>query len=809
MVANFGSKKSALDTEILESSVKSQPNNRMLIPKTYLHFYNLGLSLSKYEYPFETVYKWFRPKGILVDSVASFLMRVAGEPPELVDSLQIDSDLENLRNVYFANGFFHAEVEARIDTFKRKSRAKKANITFIVNEGAAYIIDTVSYHIADAFIEDIMNKHRKESFIQPGDNYNEGKLTRERARISDLMRKHGYYLFSPAMISYEIDTTHFLSKREPNNNRVKQWFPLKVEVHIPEDPSRYFISKVTIEIQPSSVYPDDVVYVFSTDDVDEETRKELRISRKLLTDPDTLFFRAEKRAALKLNLRTLTQRLALKPGGVYSLNNDRKTQKRLQELGVFKYIVVRYEVIDSTKELEVFIETQLSRKYQAKIGAEAFYSTTPNSTAIQGNFPGIGAELSFRDRLLFRGGEQFEASLKGNFSFYKTGGKQQPLIEIGVKTGINVPRFMLPFISNHNLVQFNPRTSFSANFDLQRRFGYDRTLFGLDWNYSWYHIPGSQKSRSSISPYIISFIDTQAKQPLLDFIDQVTETNPALLNLIALDFQPRFSSKFSYNYTYTDYGTTRKKITHYLRPIAEFGGNTPFLIDLLGQGDDNGRDGFLTYGETDSTEGTRISYGQFGKLSFEYKSMIPLSKGTEIVFRGFTGIAAPLQFTTSIVPFDARFYTGGTNSMRGWQSNTLGPGIFTDEQTGEVQQFQNFLNLGGEFIMEGNLELRVDVWKWLELGLFTDVGNVWFLPTSELTGSGFDLSNGKISRNTFHLGWDAGVGIRLDFSFFIFRLDIAQQLYAPDLQEFLWTPGGRLVIGGDRLQFNFGIGYPF
>ena len=73
-----------------------------------------------------------------------------------------------------------------------------------------------------------------------------------------------------------------------------------------------------------------------------------------------------------------------------------------------------------------------------------------------------------------------------------------------------------------------------------------------------------------------------------------------------------------------------------------------------------------------------------------------------------------------------------------------------------------------------------------------------------------DLPGGKFYFNKFlgQLAMDFGVGIRLDFNYFIFRIDFAQRLKDPAKPV-----GDRWVIGAEKNWFNpvlnLGIGYPF
>ncbi|HOY15085.1 MAG TPA: BamA/TamA family outer membrane protein, partial [Saprospiraceae bacterium] len=68
----------------------------------------------------------------------------------------------------------------------------------------------------------------------------------------------------------------------------------------------------------------------------------------------------------------------------------------------------------------------------------------------------------------------------------------------------------------------------------------------------------------------------------------------------------------------------------------------------------------------------------------------------------------------------------------------------------------------------------------------------------------------------FHkqLGIGAGLGLRLDFNFFLIRMDLAFPLRAPQKDAgFVWTidqinPFNK-AWRQENLRYNLGIGYPF
>jgi outer membrane protein assembly factor BamA len=143
------------------------------------------------------------------------------------------------------------------------------------------------------------------------------------------------------------------------------------------------------------------------------------------------------------------------------------------------------------------------------------------------------------------------------------------------------------------------------------------------------------------------------------------------------------------------------------------------------------------------------------------------------------------------------FYCGGANSMRGWVPRTLGPGN-KPELTDVIYPSQV-----GDVRLEANLEYRFPLWWILNGAIFFDVGNVWYLRDTE------DSNPEEVFHfNSFYkqLGFNTGLGIRLDLSYVILRFDLGMQLHNPNRPEqerwiktFHWS----------NTALNFSVGYPF
>jgi outer membrane protein assembly factor BamA len=87
--------------------------------------------------------------------------------------------------------------------------------------------------------------------------------------------------------------------------------------------------------------------------------------------------------------------------------------------------------------------------------------------------------------------------------------------------------------------------------------------------------------------------------------------------------------------------------------------------------------------------------------------------------------------------------------------------------------------------------------------VFSDIGNIWLLyPSPDFPGGQFEFKN-----FLSELGVDIGVGLRLDFDFFIFRLDPAIPVKMPSYPDNNHWYFNKLQL--KDILWNFGIGYPF
>lgn len=789
-----------LDDEALINAIKTRPNRTFVIfPKAYLKVYNVGLLMQQDSSWMKKALLSRSTLNTYYEALLNIMLNKVGEKPKLLDSVRLDLDIENMKQVYFSRGYFNTEIDYEIKYKSRKFQpGMQAGITFHVREGEVYRIDSVKYEVDQPEVFAPLLRKAFEANLRPGSIYTEEKFKEERQRIAILVRNAGFYRFNLSSVSFIVDTVS-IKNREPGPIQKRYEKPgvkfLDVIIKIPGNYNLYYVDTVQVSITRNDFLGAGIaaqsanpLISFRADTVSTDFRKRYGIRKRHVSDRIHLGLQVQQSEIHKLNYRFLNERILLKPGEVYSLLKVQRTQMRLQNMNVLRNNVMRFVADDTLHRVKVYMDMSLLRRNSIRIGAEAF--TTEFRTLGNNNLPGVGGNITYRNNNVFRNAEKLEISTKGNVSFYRPdldAGALQLYYAYGGRAALTFPRFVLPWHTSGDVSFFNPTTSVIMAYENENRIEFRRQTTDLSFTYQWYHIPFSLEQSSIITPLAISYINSVLSP---DFEESIGQLSPFLSDLVQRDFKSRYTASHLYSFIFSDYGTTRTRSSHYFKGTFELGGLIPFVFDRYMNTDGDYRDGLLN----------SVAYGQFYKITMEGKRYTPLGAHGELVSRIKGGFADPINYVNQ-VPFESRYYIGGTNSLRGWISNTVGPGTFNPMNAMGARS--SLINQGGEIMLESNIELRHDIYKYLEGAIFVDAGNVWFAK-----GSSFDDNRGKLSTQTFRLAADAGIGLRFDFSFLILRLDIAQQIYAPDMEDWVVKRFPR-DLGSNRIQYNLGIGYPF
>ena len=113
------------------------------------------------------------------------------------------------------------------------------------------------------------------------------------------------------------------------------------------------------------------------------------------------------------------------------------------------------------------------------------------------------------------------------------------------------------------------------------------------------------------------------------------------------------------------------------------------------------------------------------------------------------------------------------------------------------------MNQCGDIRFDLSVEYRAKLFWVLELGAFIDAGNIWTIKNYS------NQPGGLFSFKKFYKEIAAayGLGLRLDFDYFLIRFDMGLKAHNPALGEEPWP----LIHPHWRRDhsFHFSIGYPF
>jgi outer membrane protein assembly factor BamA len=396
--------------------------------------------------------------------------------------------------------------------------------------------------------------------------------------------------------------------------------------------------------------------------------------------------------------------------------------------------------------------------------------------------------MSILNRNTFGGAELLNLNLAGSFEA-QLGNKNENLYSYSYNPQVELtfPRFLLPFNIKASNSFYVPKTSLLLSYNYTKRVNYfDMRTFRFVYGFKWKE---NIRKEHELNPIDISYTTIGNKSVAFN---ELLDSIPFLQK----SYEEQFIAGGSYSFTYNEQMLTGKKLQSYFHLNSELAGNVFSLA--------NGIFGNKVSSENPSKVVGSI-YSQYAKLSLDGRSYLNFKDKNKLAMRVFAGVAQPFG-NSSIMPYTKQFFSGGPNSIRAFQINSVGPGTFYQD-TGR----RGFLQMGGDVKLEANAEYRFGIYSFFKGALFVDAGNVWLLKSNPAnTGSPFMFSK---FMNQMAVG--TGVGLRIDVSFFILRFDLAMPLrkVPEDEDNFRWVTNeinfGSSAWRSDNLVLNVAIGYPF
>jgi hypothetical protein len=624
----------------------------------------------------------------------------------------------------------------------------KVTARYKIELGMPYKINAYTWMIdsSSRIGKDIAKMPPKESYLKKGEQYDFDNIKAERSRTDIHLKTIGYYYFTPDQIKAWVDSGK-------GDHKVNIFFRLKDG--IPEE------AVIPQTIRKITLFPN---YTLLTPPPDT--------SRAALKETDGIYIRDTLN---KIKPSALIRAVTYRPGSLYSIKKQNKTLNRFINLGMYKFVKNRYEPVKDTTNpnyLDVYYYlTPLPKKsLQAEIG----------TFSKSNSFTGAQASLTWRNRNTFKGAEQFYIKTYGSFESSSNDSlKQNNNFSLGAEVSLLFPRFITPFkIRDNNY--FPPVTKFTLGYEWFRREAlYTKNFFRLQYDLTW---KTTVNKEHSFAPISITYNTTSA----------YSSQYQALVNQVGalqLSNLPEIIIGSFYNFTFHSTNPKADNI-FYVNTNFDAAGNS---VGLFNKAD-------MPY----SAKIFNVYFSQYVKVDADFRYNRKLNDNTYWASRIIIGAGFPYG-NSSFLPFSRQFIIGGGSSIRGFQPRQLGPGRV---MASALQQLY-LPQVGGDYKLEMNTELRFPLVSRVKGALFMDAGNIWTKDT---------VLYGKAAQFNSHfindIAVSAGFGFRVDISILLIRLDIAAPLREPYLER-----GKEWVIRyfqpfnsqwrSDNIVYNLAIGYPF
>jgi len=696
-------------------------------------------------------------------------LRRMGQPPVIYNQDLTDASARQLQLAMINRGFVDAQVS--VDTVVKQSR-KKIDVRYNITAGTPLRIASIDYEIPDTAIADIIMKDSVGFTLHPGDLLNRDILDAERARLTERLRNRGYYAFTKEYITFIADTV--AGSRD---------VALTMKLHGPRHTD---VGKDSIGAEASDT-THHVFYIrnvtFVTDyrlgrtlrqSIDMATDSVSRDGYKFLYDDDRW-----------LNPGTMQEKCFIVPGSRYSARRVDLTYEYLSQLGIVKSANI--EMVPAGRSgqkdlLDAYI--LLSRNKKQGVTFEVEGTNSEGDLGFGVGFTYMHRNLGHRSRLLTVKFRTAYESLSGDLDGLINNNYQEYAAEVGV----TFPKFAMPLISGAMRRRVKASTEVALSFNYQRRPEYTRIIAGAAWRYNW----GSRNNRTRRTLDLLKINYVYLPQRTIDFLDQIAPSNP----LLRYSYEDHFIMNIGYTYSHTNRRipsanswtrNTLQPTVFTVRASAEVAGNLLYAASsIAGQKREGGV--YKIFG---------IQYSQYAKAEADYSIVRNFNQRHSLAFRAGFGIGVPYG-NSRVLPFEKRFYAGGANNVRGWNVRTLGPGEFDARNS-----VNDFINQCGDISLILSAEYRAKLFWILEGALFVDAGNIWTIRDYE------NQSGGLFKFDSFwkQIAGSYGIGLRLDFTYFLLRLDLGFKAYNPAMNQERW-PLVHPNWGRDA-TFHFAVGYPF
>lgn len=679
-------------------------------------------------------------------------------------------------------GYYNASFTDTSYFIKEKKYHKKnmypKEVLITINLGKNLVVDSFAYRLESKKLNNLANQQIHESEIKKGVPYTKQLVAVELERLITLFKKNGYYNLERDDFRAELDTIDPLlleitldpfeqAKKIIDVEKKRKLSPI-INIVIQQ-------KEITDSLKLKQFYTGNIYFYPETkisEIPDSLLKKEFLINKNF----NAYYLKMNEN---KFHLNPFINNTFIKDGELFNEQLFNKTIYSLSRLSAFQqidYISTRSTISDSVLDFHFFLTP--AKKYSFTADLEGTRNTGNIVTA--GNLFGISTVLNLINRNVWK--ESIQSNTSGRAGVELNFDPQQTLlqtIESSINQSFTFPKFITPFKKINNSKYDAAKTVFNINasYTDRRNFFRLRSLVS-SWGYEW-------RKGNSIWNYRPLNVELYSLDTLQLLIDEFNK-KPFLRN--AFNTGSVISQTFTFIKTYSN--SKKPNVSNFIRFSVE---ETGALMGL--------------------NKRIRDNIFRFLKLETEYKKLI-IHKNNSFAFRIIGGVGINYNDNAnnnSTLPFFKQFVAGGPNSMRAWPLRQLGLGSSKISDTA-----LSYRDRFGDVQFETNFEYRFKVANFngfkIESALFADIGNIWNLRSQN------GNPNSEFSFANFYkdIAVAAGTGIRIDFNYFLIRLDVGYKVKDPArdnnggwMKTFDLTRVDEAGRNRNNYSLQFGIGLPF
>ncbi len=740
--------------------------------------------------------------SIKVKSITQLGVRTVIRNPPVYDSAGVVRSIAFMNSYLNSQGYYNAlfaEVPVEPDTVRDQIRK---TVLMNITLGRNLRIDSFAFDtLMKPELRKLAMENSSQSLLGSNKPFSKQLVASELDRLVALFRKNGYFHFTRENLYAEIDTTDvtllqltldpFEQARIIAEANQRRRLDPTVDVVIKQKNTADSNSFTKFYIGNIHYYP-------------ETGANELADS--VISKPYSIVFNRREITSHQnegySHMKPLREHTYLRRGVVYNEEKFYKTVNSLNQLGAWSQVDVRSTphvdsvtvrenetataatYFDTVPLLDFHFLLTPAKKYS--FGSD-FEVSRNSGTISTGNLLGIGNNTTIRNRNVWKESIQSSTALRTGVEVSFSDTIPLQTLQASLSHTFSIPQFITPIRLNRlkRLDDYKTLVSFSAGYTERRNFYRLRTLVA-SWGYEW-------KRKTNLWSYRLLNVELYT----LDTLRLLTKAfvdNPFLRTAFNTGYV--VSQNLTYNKIFP--GSANPDVTNYIRLFGEEAG-----------------------GIAGALLGLNKVY-RYLKAEGEFRQLRPFRK-TAFAYRVFGGIGYNYSNDPVLgqsLPFFKQFVAGGPNSMRAWQVRQLGLGssLISDTSTSFRDRF-------GDIQLETNLEYRFPITVIggvkVNSALFADIGNIWNLKNS--------VSNpeSKLTFNRFlkDLAIGVGTGVRLDFNYFLIRVDLGFKLKDParrenngwlNLADFTWrnreleNPNPAIPSARrNNYAIQLGIGLPF